>query len=377
MQEQKYGEEVQVNKFPTQFSYFPTKTVRRKQYLHPVYSNGVWSLVETSIPRVCPSAKVEVALAYFRQARDYFRSGDAASTVESKPLLYYYGMHNLVKVAGICRGRSDLEGYVKHGMTIPSGGYSCPIEDATLWIDKTKKNDPQCLDILRLLEGQKGLQANVKISILDDILPRLVVGHRLYSQIRRSNDRYIAVERIWINHDKDKKQIWPLLGLSKSKIKRCGVSHLGVIRDSGLGDAGFRRVNVASVDSELLWQDMAGIELDKPYKYTTRPVDELDKITNTLKPYLTRLICPSPEHRRYYLYFGGQPDEVGGTLARVMILMFYLCSLARYRPGSFADCMNGKYGPLLRENLAVQPKQFLFEMASLTLSQEIHLGQVV
>ncbi|MBA2724918.1 MAG: hypothetical protein H0U53_02915 [Actinobacteria bacterium] len=61
----------------------------------------------------------------------------------------------------------------------------------------------------------------------------------------------------------------------------------------------------------------------------------------------------------------------------VYALMFFLGSITRHRPTDLLDALEGRYGAFIREFLATQPRQFVFEIACEFRKQEVSQAAVV
>lgn len=333
----------------------------------PIYSNDPWGLLQSALSRA-PNSSRPNAAAYLAQAHDYFHSAFVARNIESKPLLFYYGFHNLLKFAGTVLRHKALSGQVQHGMSLPGDQFSLPITAVRVEVRRSSDKVQAVDEMLALFKAPR-LTGTLRLGI-DDLLGELVVGHRLYSQLKQRRDRFIALNQIALLHDPSSREAWIRLSLETDKISRIGTNPLAILRKSGLEDAGWRRARDNGNHFETF------IEMANPITYTQRPIDVADRLAASIKPFLSRLICPSPEHRRYYLFLGDR-SPIGHDMAKVLILFFYLCSLVRYRPQAFQSILEGPHGACVREHLAVQPMQFLYEMMCLVLHQEVHRGQVV
>lgn len=80
-----------------------------------LYAAELWAVVSGGIAVQVPAGDDrEAALSFVRQAREYFVAAERASTIETRPLLYYYSFLNLGKALSIARGRRGLVGKVGH-----------------------------------------------------------------------------------------------------------------------------------------------------------------------------------------------------------------------------------------------------------------------
>jgi len=73
--------------------------------------------------------------------------------------------------------------------------------------------------------------------------------------------------------------------------------------------------------------------------------------------------------RSGYKYYRNLSKPKYHQLCYVIILMYYLGSVARYRPQEMQDLLAGEMSPLIGEAITICPKQFLYQMLSLITKQ--------
>jgi hypothetical protein len=101
-----------------EFSYVVMKrTTRRWGFNSMLYAAESWGVIAGSVTDgVSAGDESQAALSFVRQAREYHGAAERASTIETRPLLYYHCFLNLGKALSITRGRSGLVGKVHHGV---------------------------------------------------------------------------------------------------------------------------------------------------------------------------------------------------------------------------------------------------------------------
>ena len=211
---------------------------------------------------------------------------------------------------------------------------------------------------------------------VEEIMAQIVPGHRVWSQsppVKR--ERFIAVERVDVMHDKASKELWLNLRVFADDLTRLGVTHSELLSKSGLQNL-FIEVDIEPGQSD---RRLLCFEQVSPRTYRSRPSDEISDLVSTVRDKLWTIVQSIPPYRKYYLYMG--PSAARGPLlpqlAAVYMLMFFLSTVTRYRPQEFDQILAGQYGAFLREFLASQPKQFLYLLASEFAQREITLPAMV
>jgi hypothetical protein len=117
------GELLQIRKQELEFSFHPmVRSVRRWGVHSMLYAADPWAVIEGSTNAAISNLNERVAaISFVRQARDYFSSAERASSIETRPLLYYYSFLNLAKAIAMLHGRRGLVGKVAHGIAHVGG----------------------------------------------------------------------------------------------------------------------------------------------------------------------------------------------------------------------------------------------------------------
>jgi hypothetical protein len=90
---------------------------------------------------------------------------------------------------------------------------------------------------------------------------------------------------------------------------------------------------------------------------------------NILGEYKKLDIVPILTKQGYRYYVDLRPGELP-QLSYSLLAMFYLGSAARYRPLEIKSLLDGELRPLVSEFVCLTPKQFLYQMVSLTTNKE-------
>ena len=105
----------------------------------------------------------------------------------------------------------------------------------------------------------------------------------------------------------------------------------------------------------------------KRKKYTQENLDRIYR--NILSEYSSFDIVPILTKQGYRYYVDLRPGELP-QLAYSLLGMFYLGSAARYRPLEIKSLLEGNLRPLVSEFVSLTPRQFLYQMVSLTTKKE-------
>ena len=101
--------------------------------------------------------------------------------------------------------------------------------------------------------------------------------------------------------------------------------------------------------------------------YTKDNVHRIYK--NILSEYKKLDVVPILTKQGYRYYIDLRPGDLP-QLSYSLLAMFYLGSAARYRPLEVKSLLEGELRPLVSEFVSLSPKQFLYQMVSLTTSKE-------
>ncbi len=114
-------------------------------------------------------------------------------------------------------------------------------------------------------------------------------------------------------------------------------------------------------------------ELRTPIPYTVDPLEGLDRLANSMRQHLWRIVSAQPgeSYRRYYVYTSPPRQVRIPQIASLWAILFYLGSIVRYRPHVFDRLIAGKYGPFISEFVTAQPDQLLYMLASEMCRREV------
>ncbi len=365
----KPGTPVESNKRPVKFSYWPTRSSPRAKQQNMLYVHDPWGTLESyALNFFTTDHDYKVSTTFLTQAKEYFTAGHKAARIEAQPLLYYYSFLNLIKFCLSFNNKSVLKLNVYHGQKPVDIKKS--ITSAELSTYSSSKSGLSAFDELLKITGSDGISAQGETLQLDDIMPQLLVGHRLWCEAKNRNEHFVAIDRVEILENKTEKRIWLRIIIADSDLAQTNQTSLSAIRKSGLENSGWRRVRVGGLAGAYCF------EMEEGIRYTHRPIDKVSELCLSLRKHCHRLISSTRPYRRYYLKLY-EPQRELGQLGSSYALLFYLGSIARYRPSIFLEILSGSYGSFVREQLSILPSQLLFELSSIAKMQEISKGSVV
>jgi hypothetical protein len=114
------GTQLKIMDSELEFSFYVMRRSSSRWGVHTkLYAAEPWAVIAGSLAdHVKAGPSLEAARSFVRQGQEYFLAAERASTIETRPLLYYYSFLNLAKALSISRGRSGLIGKVSHGVAV-------------------------------------------------------------------------------------------------------------------------------------------------------------------------------------------------------------------------------------------------------------------
>src|SRR5262245_22055991 len=100
------------------FGFWPMmRTTRRFGLQQPIFATNPLPIMRSAVKNQCATSAKPAALAFLRQAEDFYTAAYAGGVVEAKPLLLYYCFMNLAKAYILTRGlRSNVDD-AQHGLS--------------------------------------------------------------------------------------------------------------------------------------------------------------------------------------------------------------------------------------------------------------------
>jgi len=203
------GENLTIKDYIVPFSFWPTRKTQTRCILSTrVFANDPWPIITSSIKEKIPTiSRRKEALAYCEQSQDFFRSAQIARVSSAKPILLYYAFMNLAKAFILLKGIRPGLSNAYHGLTDADVPLST-LTDAKLDAHKddigTKRAN--VFDAFFYALHKKHIPTNTFRYNLRDIIPQVVVGHRLWleamntTSLKNHKERFVSVDYLYFMH---------------------------------------------------------------------------------------------------------------------------------------------------------------------------------
>lgn len=372
------GEQLTIKNYRVPFSFWPTRKTQTRCILNTrVFANDPWPIIASSIKeKITAISRKKEALSYCEQSQDFFRSAQVARASAAKPILLYYAFMNLAKAFILLkRVRPELSN-AYHGLKNVDTAHST-LTDAKLeaYKDKAVATRVNVFDAFFYALHKKHVPTNTFTYNLRDIMPQVVVGHRLWleamNRTSRKNhkERFVSVDFLYFMHDRKRKELWVNIKLKRSALTRFsyGVSDFINKADSGNWTA------VATITPSII-----RYEQRKVVRHSGSPADRLSGITENMKTVFWQTVRSDQPYRRFYLYANpSRNEQVLPQLLSIYAIMFYLGSITRYSPLWYDEIVASEFGTFIESFIDSQPTQFLYLMTSYFAEREVAKAAIV
>ncbi len=290
--------------------------------------------------------RIERAIYYASLAEDFYKAAQSVP-LPAQGTLYYYGMLDLVK-AYLSMGGADLETtFEHHGLMLPIG------EKLTI------EAKPKMKDAFNVFAHFcEALGKEIKISMEFDfrqVLSHVPEVHGIYVSLGHIAKRKLLPVQIEFQVNSAKDFLFTEIIFNKEQESKVDTRRFLRGERGRYFREGYPR------DKKVVYRaarrkSFTKDNLDRKYKNILGEYDDFDVV-----PILT------PQGYRYYVDL--RPGAVP-HLAYSLMAMFYLGSAARYRPLEIRDLLEGSLRPLVSEFVSLTPRQFLYQLVSLTTDRE-------
>ena len=358
------------------FTFWAMRKTSSRWGIHSMlYAADPWAVIAGAVgERVTSTAELEAAASFVRQGREYFAAAERASTIETRPLLYYYSFLNLGKAIAIARKRPDMVGKVMHGVAaVDRYGHIPSTAELAIQATAWDRSRVQVVDELhRALEGTPVVAGDYPVR---DIIAQSVVAHRMWREgfPTPRKERFITVEQVRFFHDEGEQQIWARIYVRRDTLVARNRGLAETLREATL-DPDFRAVADADVDMARTFHTLEQVA---PVNYTGRSADVVVNVVSLLRSKLWETVTAAHPYRRFYLYLSPSGEKRMPQWLSVYSILFWLGSLTRYQPVELLDTLDGPLGPFFREFLETQPSQLLYIFASEIKQQDVTKAAIV
>lgn len=290
--------------------------------------------------------RIERAIYYASLAEDFYRAAQSVP-LPAQGTLYYYGMLDLVK-SYLSLGGANLETtFEHHGLMLPLGK-KLTVEAKPKMKDAFNVFAHFCEALGKEMKAPTEFDFRQALSHVPEV-------HGIYVSLGHIAKRKLLPVQIEFQVNPSKDFIFTEVIFDKEQEAKV---------DTGRFLKGAR----ANYFKEGYPRDKKVVYRAKRRKSFTK--DNLDrKYKNILADYKDFDVVPilTPQGYRYYVDL--RPGDVP-HLAYSLMAMFYLGSAARYRPLEIRALLEGSLRPLVSEFVSLTPRQFLYQLVSLTTGSE-------
>jgi hypothetical protein len=326
--------------------YFPFKVGPAKPL---VLTADPWSYLYAWLTQQRPAKGVgrrryERALYYTGLAEGFYRAAETTQ-LPTKGTLAYYGMLNLIKCFISVRGVELEQKLEHHGLTLPH---------RTKSLIQVQDNSPNRVAIFHEFARSLGtpVAATERVSLTE-----------VYSHIPEIHEIAFSLG---------------LLNLTKRKFLPVKINFLvNGKKDRLFTEIRYEKKNDMRADTSNFLQGARAQYFQKREERESWIVFRSkgrNRVTNTSFPRIyinilrryTKFNIAAILTRDGYRYYCDLLPGHFHHLCYTVMAMFYIGSVARYRPTEMREVMESPLRPLLTESVATCPKQFLYQLASLT-----------
>lgn len=356
------------------FSHWPMRRGRRDALQSHLFSSNPWSVIAQSIQRRCGGSTKAAALAFLEQAQDYYRAATLAGVSAAKPVLQYYCFMNLAKAYVLATGQQTaLSLNVRHGLSEQYPPHSVTIDNAHIRAYPTTSRKINLFhELLKAVTGS-GLSAETDYRVVD-LLPQVVVGHRLWASALAKSERFISLKDVRFYHHPSSQAEWLRIEVFADDLSRLYVGHQRFLRETGLEGDWVQVEDAKEADGRRV----LCFEQTSTVSYSGRPADKIMDLVESLKPRLWAAVRSETPYRRYYVHL--KPPAAPPMLPQplsIYAVIYYLGSVTRYHPHLFDSLAGGRYGAFIESFITDQPLQFIYLLTSEFAEQEVTKAAIV
>lgn len=342
------GETVRVLGIPVPFTFWPDSYVQHGRFI----TSDPWSCLQVQVRRkVQDAGRRRRALAFFEQAADFYRAA-SAPRIGSKPLLYYYSFLNLAKAFLVIRKGMNLS-HCMHGLREPDENVRKRLTITSQWVKVSDagRRPHKRVQVYREFMDECGFPVprTPKATKVVDLLEQVVAINRVTCHSLGRSPQFFPIDRIAFEYDPEGKKVWIAFRIDRGElaVRRHAPhelrKHTSRFDEVESPDPGYRRYESRAMG------------------YGRSPMQVLRKLVLATWADIWSELRPAG----YQFWASSVPGgKRMAQLASGYQTMFYLGSIARYRPDDFHNFAEGKHGWLLQEFINSQPLQFLYFLGS-------------
>jgi len=369
------GDPLTIKGRPLSFSFWPVaQTTRRYRLQSHIFAANPWPIIFRNIQQIKKPLIKDAALAFAKQAEDYYKAATLGSIVAAKPVLLYYCFMNLAKAFILVSKTVSSLDIAQHGLAERIRSSNNELIDAYLIAYPSNTSYTNIFDKFLLSVKHIDLSSKIEYDIMK-ILPQILPGHRLWSIASNQQERFMSIEKINFYRNNTDKTIWLRFYVFADDLSRLGITRRKLLDDANLSND-WQEVKCREKIGE---RKLLCFEQRTVINYSDRPSDKVFELVNTIKLNLWTTVQLHPPYRSYYLYLAPitERDFVLPQLLSIYAITYYLGSITRYRPHQFEKILAGQYGAVIEAFLNDQPTQFIYLLASEFVRQEVTKAAIV
>ena len=130
--------------------------------------------------------------------------------------------------------------------------------------------------------GSPAIIRQERFRLLIDLLPQIVIGHRLWAAAANKNERFIRAEKISFLHGTSTREIWTIIDLKKSDLRALKVNAAKFVVYSGLDK--FVEVEPTGIAGEPInyLDNIVRLQQKLPQIYRSDPVEVLQALPRAI-----------------------------------------------------------------------------------------------
>jgi YaaC-like Protein len=342
------------------FSAWPlARNSSRTEFQQVLFAPSPWEIARAAAHLNAPGPRLIEANAFLDQGEEMHRA--AAVGHRANPLLLYHAVNNLAKALINVRGYDRSLEKAADGISEQSGPGGWELRNSELLIEPSAEPT-----VFQLLAGALRLAAPAPGSAIPilDLLPQVVLGHRLYRSATGAPEQFAVVQELQFMHDVMEKTVWVDLLFDSGRLARADVSSAKLITAGALG-AVFHEVE----------SDLAGrrrFEMLRPFSYDTKPWERLEEVVEAVRPCLWTTVGKASPYRVHHACMA-TANRVPQLLG-LYLLHFALGSITGFRPHRLEELLAEPIGSFIVDFVSRQPEQLLYLLASEFAMREVAPG---
>lgn len=290
--------------------------------------------------------RIERAIYFASLAEDFYRAAQGVA-LPAQGTLYYYGMLDLVKCFLSLRGAALETTYEHHGLVLPIGK------------QQTIEAKPKTRDAFNVFANfcealGKEIKAPLEIGF-KEALSHVPEVHGIYVSLGHVAKRKLLPVKIEFQVNAAKDRLFTEVVFDKEQEAKVDTTRFLKGERQSYFKEGYPR------EQKIVYR------ASRRKSFTKENLDRIYK--NILSEYRALDVVPILTAQGYRYYVDLKPGQVP-QLAYSLLAMFYLGSAARYRPLEIRSLLSGPLRPLVSEFVSLTPRQFLYQLVSITTQRE-------